>query len=370
MNDSPRSGIAFLGAMNLDTVVVGPPGEEVFAHFTESNYSPYTEQILSDGAADELAQSLADRAMDQLGGSAFNVIRCLLPFGRILPLSFVGCAGRAGAKWPHIDFLENSSVDTSLCRRSEMPPARSISFAHDGDRSLFTSVGASAEIADHISDHYDEIVRFLTRHNAVHVTSILDEASTGAIGRVLASAVNVRKDLVVSVDPGAYWASNSHAAAKYVISQATMLHVNVQEFEGLGSRVGREPDRFVAARVLSQMRAGAVCTLFVRRHSSVSVYIGLPGSDPSEIAVDNDDVVRVSSVVDATGAGDTFTAGVLLALASSETRAVVATRLGVAFARSKIAHVGPATHADILNSYRSVLGEVVLDGRRITDEGN
>ena len=155
---SEATGIAFVGALNEDVLVpMAPPaGVQELVLASGFEFRNYTESFVSDEVSGQILKLLSRQEVDvELGGSAFNSLRAAVPFAPHLRLGFVGVSGRRDLMNPHADFCREMGVETDFLSLSSKPPARSISFTHDGDRTLLTSLGANSEAAQLFSERLD-----------------------------------------------------------------------------------------------------------------------------------------------------------------------------------------------------------------------
>jgi sugar/nucleoside kinase (ribokinase family) len=356
------SGILCLGALNYDTVAIGTAPDSVIGLVSlTQHYTPYTEMLIPDSVAEEIISLLSREPLsctNQLGGSAFNVMRILLPFAAHLRLGYLGIAGRIGQNHPHFEFLTNAGVETQFVEMAESVVARAIAFSADGDRTLLTCRGANAEAAVAFRRRKATIVPYVASFDIVHITSYLDPETPEVLAELAEAALELNPSLTVSVDPGHAWSDSPTQAVERLLRTASLLHVNALEFACLGGRVGNEPDDQVAARVRNMMRKGTERRLVLRRHDAAVVYVEDESGRLFRASIPNEEVLPPSDVVDATGAGDTFTGGLLAVLASPMLQFVIGARVGATVAREKVRQLGPLTNNETKTAIERVLGRV------------
>lgn len=356
------TGILCIGALNFDTVAIGTvPQQVIDAVSAEGPFTPYGEMVVSNSLADLIERAISEgefEAMRQLGGSAFNVMRVLLPFAQHLRLGYVGVGGVVDGSHPHVGFLDGSGVETNFIELSPAPAARSLAFAADGDRTLFTSKGANVEAAEVFQRHRVSLVPYIASFDLVHVSSFLDEETPDVLADLLSSALELNDALVVSVDPGHDWSSAPSRGVERVLGNATILHLNATEFSLLGGRVGNESDDRVAVRVKSLMRNDGSRRLVVRRHDSAVLYIEDDSGRSFRAELPNQNVTPADEVVDATGAGDSFTGGLLAVLASPVLQSVIGVRVGAQVAAAKVRRPGALKTDVAQDAFEAVLGSL------------
>lgn len=358
------SGILCVGALNHDTVAIGTvPPSVVDLIRSLGPYRPYTETLVPDHLAEEILSVVVKGGLettDQLGGSAYNVMRVLAPFSSHLRLGYLGIAGHIDGRYSHLEFLNERAIETNFVELLDEPAARSIAFSADGDRTLFTSGGANRSAAASLDRRRYAIVPYLASFDIVHVTSFLDLATPDLLAELVSDALELNPELVVSVDPGHHWSVAPSPGVEKLLRTASLLHLNSLEFESLGGRVGNEPDEQVVARVREMMRSGSGRRLLIRRHDSVLVYVEDELGRAFQATVENDDVVPASDVLDATGAGDAFTGGVLAVLASPVLQFLIGTRIGTTLAQTKVRQRGPLNPERTVAAVERVIGKLPM----------
>lgn len=212
-------GILCVGAMNRDAVVLGTvPGSVINAVSQFVEFAPYSEMRVADDLAAQILNTVFDdqlAVMDQLGGSAFNVVRLLTAFTDQIRLGFLGIAGRVDSGYPHLALLQTAAVETDHVGTSLTAPATSIAFSADGDRTIFTSQGANAEAACFLCEKREAAARYMATFDAVHITSFLDPVMPDVLTDVVSDALTKNPLLIVSIDPGHTWCTElSHGVQR------------------------------------------------------------------------------------------------------------------------------------------------------------
>jgi sugar/nucleoside kinase (ribokinase family) len=335
------TGILCVGGLNSDTAVIGPVPETV-SHLVPA-YQPYSEMLVSDPIAARIETSARTGELPweaALGGSAFNVMRILVSLAPEIRLGFAGAAGRIEGRHPHLDFLAANRVDVEFAHVSEQVAARSIAFAADGDRTIFTSLGANSEITGLLDHGGDALSRYAAGFAYVHITSFLDHTAAAGLAASMRAALAINPELIVSVDPGHGWSAAPDHGVEALLRVTRILHATATEIAALGGRVGNEPNADVVARVRMLLSDRTVYILS-RKHDGVTLYSEDAAGLLESTELGNDERLEGGTVVDATGAGDTFTAVTLAALLSQKLQLALGAQLGSAVARAKIRQPGP-----------------------------
>ncbi|HEY8546932.1 MAG TPA: PfkB family carbohydrate kinase [Acidimicrobiales bacterium] len=269
-----------------------------------------------------------------LGGSAWNAIYSLAKMGVGLTLGYIGVAGRTEV--PGLSFvreMERIGVDTTfVLHRPEERSGVCLSYIEDDERVLLTNAGANEEIANHIERNFDRLVNHLARTRAVHVTSFLDDPSSARVAQLVCEVKAARSEVLVSVDPGHVWASRRSSPVDELLGVADYVFCNRRELKLLGDYQRGDADIDLASRVIA--RNPGMTVVVAKRYDLVEVFrlgdspLLMRTPSPASRQLDQD-------LEDATGAGDSFAAGMLAALLSSGLTADLGALVGLALSRYK-----------------------------------
>jgi sugar/nucleoside kinase (ribokinase family) len=287
------------------------------------------------------------------GGSTFNLVYALAHARPDLALGYVGVAGTPPTGGiSAMDALVRVGVDVTVVGRSPRLPGMCLALGHDGDRTLFTHVGANDETAQYLEERFDELAGYLARARIVHVTSFLDPETPAVLLRLLTAVRRVRPDLVLTLDPGHVWCADPTPEIRGLVALADYLLLNRAELgllAGLMGLMGPTGDEETRARVVLGAMARDRPVVLVKFPAGVTVYgaAGVQRVEHKTLAPDE--------IVDSTGAGDVFAAGLLALLVAGSPgphEVERGARLGLALARHKLRHRGSRGHGEFASRAR------------------
>jgi sugar/nucleoside kinase (ribokinase family) len=291
-----------------------------------------------------------------LGGSAWNTILTLANMRIDLRLGYVGFVGRV--EHPGLSFhrrMDSLGIDRRFVGHDpDRPCGTCLSYIEDGERILLTYPGANVELADYLAANFEEVASYLAGTRFIHVTSFLDDHTPRLVFEVLRRAKLLNPRVLITFDPGHAWARAPSADVEGILRLSDYVVVNYREFKALGQYAHGESDQAVAAKLL--VRCGAYGTIVVpKRYDVVEVFHGPPQAVQSgryvQRPLEDEDV----KIEDATGAGDTFAAGLLAALAATRLQVELGAYLGMSLARHKIRHKSFQGHAALPDLTRGFL---------------
>lgn len=304
-----------VGALNLDYLVACtvPPGG-----FEQGSEHSVDEPVI--GAVLEAAGP--SHVAVAFGGSAFNAVHAIGYARTGLRLGFVGVAGRVPAGGLSVvDELDAFDIDRRYVLRDDARLGGvCVSLLHRGERTLLTHSGANDGFADHLDRHAGDLIGYLARTRVVHVSSLLDGRSPQRLLSVLRAVKQANPEVVVCLDPGHGWSTRPGPEVRGMVGLCDYLLVNDREFRALGTAGRRGP--VVIVKQPGEVRVRGAGGVEIHRHEP------LAGPD----------------IVDSTGAGDVFAAGLVIGLARDGGQVGRGVRLGMRLARHKLRHLGKAGH--------------------------
>ena len=329
--------LGFLGAMNRD--IVAAVEAQIVIDALGLDAMPLVETAVSEAVAQTGADLLSGQGANViLGGSAFNTARVVALLNaqhRALALSFLGIAGAVGGDYPHLEALQDWSVDAKSVTPSTLAPATCIALVEPKGRTLLTATGANKGIADLIRSDRGRLAVAMAACDVVHITSYLDPEVPGLIADLTAGARRINPALQISLDPGTGWIMPGGDGLARLMRQANILHLNREEFAHLGGPAQIE--------TIFEGLAPGPALVVTRTHRGAVVYERDKAETLSAHALADTPLPREEQVLDATGAGDTFCGGFLWALLGQSASPRDAAAMGFALARHKIGQNGPLT---------------------------
>lgn len=280
------------------------------------------------------------------GGSALNTVASLAAANTGLAVGYVGLCGRVpkgGREGPSPDspspeslgrfsfpvWFDRLGINRDWLRFVDELPGTCVSATTDGQRSLLTTDGANAEIMAYLRAEIDGLVRYLSTARVVLITSFagLDtiEPLVALVRRLRAEAPGV----VVCCDPGAMWsAASAPTGVPELLSLVDWLLVNADEYAMLAYRFDLT-DRAWPANIV------------VKHPEAVHVITDRSGA-PSTVIHPNQNLIPADRIVDDTGTGDAFAAGLVWALAAPGVPVAAGVELGMRLAVEKLGWPGLA----------------------------
>ena len=320
-----------IGSINVDLVLDSTAGAEV--DLTDPRLGLRPEDLGGELAIDAARSRAALEYLERFdpvvgaGGSALNVCAVAVAAAVRAPIS-VGHIGVCGLDGPSgfslPAWFRRLGIDTSHVETVAGPPGLCLAITRDGERTLLTTGGVNDRLGRLLAERADEVVGYLGRARAIHVTSLagLDdlEPVLAVIDRVRARHPDVR----LSCDPGAVWtAPDRPAAVDEIVGRCHQLLVNGREFDAIGGAAALDRWPAVEQLVLKSPEAIEIH----RRARPVERY-------------PNPEVVPASEIVDDTGSGDAFAAGFLLGQLVDDIGPGGGIELGLDLARAKLAFPG------------------------------
>jgi sugar/nucleoside kinase (ribokinase family) len=370
-----RLDVVGIGALNLDYIantsaISGQAGSRTLtarlSRLVEETGPPLewgTERMVDDRTIHAAIQAVSPARPDaQLGGSAFNAIYTIARTRVGLRLGYVGVAGRVPVIGVSaIQQFESLGIDhRRVLRDDDRLCGICFSFLEDGDRTLLTHAGANEYMGEYLELEFDNIVSYLSHARVIHVTSFLDNRTAGRLLTVLQAVKKMSTSTLICFDPGHMWSTNPTSEIEGILQISDYLLVNYREFRELGGRHGNDTDSDVAQRLLDRFR-GDHSVVVLKHAAGVWCY----RREDRKLVADfyPQAPLPVEEVEDATGAGDVFAAGLLIALTYDKLHVELGSLLGMRLARHKLRYVGTAGHAQFAEVTREFIGSLDRERR-------
>ena len=325
-----RGKIVGIGAMNVDYILEGLAPDRwleklhLLAHDKDDEI-PVRDEVL----AQIVAEAEPDALRRAAGGSSFNTIRAIARLNAGFDLGFVGCMGGPEADPLIAGVLRDLSIEAAFVwREPRRIHGTCIALTNRGQRLLLTGLGANAGLAKRLRSAQAPLAAHLATASAIHVTSSLDPDVPGLLAGILAAARQAAPALMITVDPGAIW-SAAHRRVEAIVNLVRLADVIFLN--------PREARAWFGSAALDGFRG-------------IIVVKGADGARAYSAGGIDEIVVRTaplpfSDIRHPVGAGDTFAAGVIAALAMDRRALPAALELGHAMARFKLTQGEPPSPA-------------------------
>ncbi|MGW3805332.1 carbohydrate kinase family protein [Micromonospora sp. NPDC005113] len=229
------------------------------------------------------------------GGQAANTAAWIAAQG--VDVTLVGAVGNDDAGRDRVAELDRAGVDCAVDRVEGVPTGTVIVLATDGERTMISQRGANLRLS---AEHVERALAAVPDAGHLHLSAytLLDAESRGAGLRALAAARE--RGLTTSVDAASAAPLRRVGAAAFLgwVRDVDLLLVNADEATVLAGGL----DPAAQGRALSATARRVV----VKRGAAGAVWVDR--SAPVCVAP-----ARRVAVVDVTGAGDAFAAGLLTA---------------------------------------------------------
>ncbi|MET8309120.1 PfkB family carbohydrate kinase [Micromonospora sp. NPDC005173] len=242
------------------------------------------------------------------GGQAANTAAWVAAQG--VDVTLVAAVGDDDAGRDRIAELDRAGVDCAIDRVEGVPTGMVIVLTTDGERTMVSQRGASLRLS---AEHVERAIAAVPDAGHLHLSAytLLDAGSRGAGLRALAAARE--RGLTTSVDAASAAPLRRVGAAAFLgwVRDVDLLLLNADEATALAGGL----DPAAQGRALSAtarrvvVKGGAAGAVWVDRTDTVSVA-----------------PARRVTVVDVTGAGDAFAAGLLTAWLAGATPAAALNR--------------------------------------------
>lgn len=320
--------IVGIGAVNLDYIVAAPnsktPAQTLDAL---GRFDHGSERGITAGEAKALLADLEPlNPVASPGGSALNTIASIASIQAGVSVGYVGICGleaTGGFSFP--GWFDSLSINTEHLKLVDGLAGTCVSLTEAGQRSLLTTQGANAGIMAYLAENTEALVDYLSTAKVVLITSFANLGNVHALVSLVRRLRAAAPDVIICCDPGAMWTIEPVPdGVDELLSLANWLLMNEQEFERSG-----QSDR------------APVDTVLVKRPDRVQVIAESTTGTVLEIH-HNPKVLSAEEIIDDTGTGDAFAAGLLLALASKDRSTADGIQLGMRLAAEKLRWPGLA----------------------------
>lgn len=359
--------IVGIGALNVDFIATRerllglqadliPEVSSRFEHGSEIN--------VKEAEIDDTLRQMGMGAFEVfLGGSSFNTIHSIAHTNPGLRIGYVGIAGNADpAPQSFIQAMQSLRIDTSfVLSRDDVTAGRCVSYISEGERSLLTTPGVNLAFANFLSDNRKQILDYITSAKLVHVTSFLDPDSPRLVSELLKKAKKRNPWLKLSFDPGHVWIANQDESVLNLLKIADYVFLNNREFLTLGHHRPGTNDLNVARQIFRLCNDSSLL-IVLKRYDSIALYYKIQGrilgrTFPNQFLTQ--DVIE-----DATGAGDIFAAGFLVAILVPGMEYGHGVELGLRLVRTKLLVPGYKCFSTYSSIFTGMVDEITSGASR------
>jgi sugar/nucleoside kinase (ribokinase family) len=350
----PDLDVVGFGAINVDYIVTGPTSVGYFDDLETGEEHHEKDYQLLQQSIDNLRLS-GHPFRVQLGGSALNTMRALAGLAPDLRVGFVSTAGGVPADLPpEADLSELTAALDLMIDWTGGPLGTCVSVLTGGERTLTTYNNTATAGALSSKKYRDKVLQRLLRGRIVHVTSIFGAQGAKQTASLLGELRERRKNVIISVDLGHVWAADDDARS--VLKFANYVFFNEAELSLVPpmppSAELEAQEQYRAEWILNNLSRDASRLMVLKKKHQAGRgpdYVGRTGAvlfhrKDARGPVERYEIVREAlapaQIVDSTGAGDVFAAGVLAAVHSPQVEAHAALSLGFSAARHKMLRPG------------------------------
>lgn len=291
-----------------------------------------------------------------LGGSAFNTVRAIAGLENGIKTGFSGIACDTGIEG--LDFIKTMdtlSIDhayTKFCETQSTGVC--ISINSGGTRSFICCPGSNNKMSDYIFENYDSILKYIAESKILHVTQFADEGTTEALAMLLHEAKKSNPLIKLSCDPGYCWLAAISPAVADIIKLSDLIFVNNKEFNLMTEFEKEMPDLEKAMKIFMDYDFSDT-QLILKDETEIKLY----HKDEKNV-VENIfaiDVVREEDIIDATGAGDMFAAGLLTEYIKNGEINEKAINLGMKLMKAKLTMTADEFYSKVGIVYKKIMEE-------------
>ena len=291
-----------------------------------------------------------------LGGSAFNTCSAMAALSAGLKVGCMGVAGDHKKGVPDvIDVMNTLGIDHKYVNvRDGKDSGLCLSLNHDGIRSFLFAPASNNDMAAYLADNYRAILEYVANARLLQVTQFADEQIAVLLAQLLQEAKDRNPLLKISCDPGYCWLENLTPAVMDIIMMSDFLFLNTIEFNKFADENNIATDWAKAKRILTS--GAEQLTIVVKAETEIKIY-QLENKEIIE-QIFPIDILSNEEIVDATGAGDVFTAGFLaIFLMYGDEYITEAVELGMRFMRSKLILSPEKLYAELADIFKQYMGD-------------
>ena len=361
-----------IGAINLDFIVDSTQTQRINPREKEYRLASF-EQGVERGVSWAVVQDALERLQDlspkiSPGGSALNTVAAAISTSAPITVGYVGVCGRSPDPGFHFaDWFSVLGIDTSYVHMSEEISGVCVSYTQGSERSMLTCDRANLEIHDFIAENYTAILTYLSGARWVHLTALADRRDPTTIASLLHDLKSRFPSVMISIDPGALWSPLDRSeAVNSILQLADVVFANTREFDLLTHRMPNMSD-LDAATHFFRSHSNLRTVMLLKRYDHIKAFSRI-GPDVIERVYANNIILSSREIIDDTGAGDMFAAGMICGSCVPGFEITHNIELGLRLARRKLQFVGMTSIADFRHDFVDLCSEVISQSRAVEAE--
>lgn len=330
--------IVGIGAINVDYIVDAKQSTwsaELARALSE--LVPGSERAVSDKQMEAVLAALEPHhPITSPGGSSLNTLASIAACIAEVTVGMVGIRGRSGSpalSWP--TWFQSLGIDERHIAESHLLAGTCISHTSDGNRSLLTSAGANRTVIGYLGENASSILQYLSESKIVLVTSMADIEEVSPLVEILTELKRIDSTIILCFDPGALWAGQqAPIGTSSLLQLCDWVLLNQQEFDSVTDKGSSESALLAATDLLASSVADSP-TIVLKRTDRIETFARHDGTTSHE-QFENSTVLSPAEIVDDTGTGDAFAAGLLISLVTTGLDYRDGIELGYLLAREKL----------------------------------
>ncbi len=349
-----------IGAVNVDYIVLdnfstNPAGghnnrlDEVF-----DSIEPGSERTATPAEIVQALEAISDyESIASVGGSSLNTLASIAATGAEVTVGLVGVRGQSGADRLSLrSWFASLRIDDRHIFDSDDLAGVCISRTNNGERTLLTSPGANRSVLKYLIRNKQAIVSYLCEAKVVLVTSFAGLADMSPLLDILSEVKRVSPSTLLCSDPGAQWTNSPvPVGVDSMLELSDWLFLNQTEFDFYTNRTDR--DLYHAKATSNRPMAPTSPAIVLKRPDRVEIFADSESGFEHRI-FQNPVQLRADQIVDDTGTGDAFAAGLLVSFASPSISTSDGVDLGFRLASEKLRWPGLGgldRYSDIYENY-------------------